>query len=191
MYYGIQNEVNSGQLDDTLPVMMEPSALQGSSISRALYPGLQQHSSCINNVVTYNLLAKTDAKNCLAILWKINFDFSASIGDHPQASRSLREIAQQLLSQKYLTLYSKPMTRPACTCLIQVGAKVEVERDKVDLKEVFIVQTPLQLNTRMGRVCTCQYMHTGNQHHGSRIYYIVLKAVNTSEINCSYWRVAI
>ena len=67
---------------------------------------------------------------------------------------------------------------------------MEVERDKVDVKEVFIVQTPLQLNTWMGRAC--QYMHTGNQYHGSsQIYYIVLKAVNTSEINCSYWQVAI
>ena len=171
-----------------LPVIMEPSTLHGSSTSRTLYPGLQQHFSCIHNVVTYNLLTKTDAKNCLVILWKINLDFSAVINGHPQASRSQREIAQQLWSQKCLTLYSKQIPYPACTCLIQVGAKVEVERDKVDIKEVFIVQTPLQLNTRMDRA----RQYTGNQYHGSPwIYYIILKTVNTSEINCSYWQVAI
>jgi hypothetical protein len=66
---------------------------------------------------------------------------------------------------------------------------VEVERDKLDVKEVYVVQIPLQFNTR--RSSPCQYMNTKSQRHGSPRIYIVLKTVNAYETNCSYWQVAI
>ncbi len=148
---------------------------EGSSTSRSLYPilGLQQRSSHINNVITCNLRTKADARNCLAILWKIKFEFSGSSNSRSQASCTQREIARQLVSLNYITLYSKSIACPAYyTGLIQVGAKVAVERDKLNVKEVYIV-------------------HTKSQYHGSPQIYIILKTVNIHETNCSYWKIAI
>lgn len=128
----------------------------------------------------------------LSYSMEIKFEFSGSANSCPCTQR---EIARQPCSLKYLTLYSKSIACPAYTGLIQVGAKVEVERDKLNVKEVYVVQTPLQFNTR--KSSTCQYnniiMHTKEQHHGSsRIYHIlVLKTVTTHETSCSYWQVAI
>ena len=172
-------------------MLQEPGARQGNSSTSGvgLDFGLQQHSSHINNVITYNLHAKMDANNYSTILWKVTFDFSMLINGQSQASCFPREIGPLLLSQKYLTLYSKPIACHACTCLIQAGAKMDIERDKIDVKEVFVVQIPLKHNMRIGR--TCQHMHTGSQDHGPRVYHIVLKTVNNREVNHSYWRVAI
>ena len=71
---------------------------------------------------------------------------------------------------------------------------MEVEQDKVDVKEVFIVQIPLKFNMKIGR--TCQHIHTGNQDHimhghGPWIYYIILRTVTNRETNSGYWHVAI
>ena len=70
---------------------------------------------------------------------------------------------------------------------------MEVERDKVDVKEVFIVQIPLKFNMKIGR--TCQHIHTGNQDHmhghGPWIYYIILRTVTNRETNSGYWWIAI
>ena len=63
---------------------------------------------------------------CLAILWKIKFEFSGSANSCPCTQR---EIARQPCSPKYLTLYRKSIACPAYTALIQVGAKVEVDRE--------------------------------------------------------------
>ena len=126
IFYIQQREFDSshGQLDRacTLPAMMEGSS---TATCRPLYPRLQ-YSYHINNVLSYNLLAKTDARNCtcIAILWKIKFEFSGSTNNCPCTQREI-PVERQLRSLKYLTLYSKSIACPAYTGLIQVGANLK------------------------------------------------------------------
>ena len=163
-------------LPDTTPNRAFPSS------SSTILVRLQQDRTHLN--VVDSIVTKVDTNKRVGVVWKIQLQLpimSSTLECYP------REMVVPSNKCTCLTLYSKPIACPNCDRLLQLGAHVVANRDRIELKGLFMAVIPLK-NKEMTEY-TGAHVHRDEAHMSQN--FILVKTQFQDKINYSYWTVII